>query len=112
MRVDESGSLVGVQRHHLPSMAADNRSLRNRWSEFFGSLRMQLGAAFAVGLPADDAARSGDLDADQEREDGLVRGRSVAGDAARRHREDSPGYVTRNGLGSLEVGAFRDRPGD
>lgn len=73
---------------------------------------MQLGAAFAVGLPADEAARPGGQAMDQEREDGLVRGRSVAGDAARRYRDDSPGYVTRNGLGSLEVGAFRDRPGD
>ena len=59
-------------------MSADSRSLRNRWSDFFGSLRTQISAAFAVGLPADDA----------------------------------PGYMTRNGLGSLEVGAFRDRTGD
>jgi hypothetical protein len=93
-------------------MAADDRPFRNRWSELFGSLRTQIRAALAVGLPADEARRSGDPDADQEDEGGLVRGRSGAGDAARRYREDSPGYVTRNGLGSLEVGAFRDRPGD
>jgi len=74
---------------------------------------MQLGAAFAVGLPADEAARSGDQEADEESDAGIARKRSVAGgDAARRYRDDSPGYVTRNGLGSLEVGAFRDRTGD
>lgn len=31
------------------------------------------------------------------------------GKMARRYTDDSPGYLTRNGLGSLEVGAFRDR---
>lgn len=93
-------------------MATDNRSLRSRWSEFLGSLRTQLGAALAVALPADEGARPGDVGADEEGEAGLARKRSGAGDAGRRYRDDSPGYVTRNGRGSLEVGAFRDRPSD
>lgn len=73
---------------------------------------MQLGAALAVGLPADEAARPGDFGADEEGEAGVARKRSGAGDAGRQYRDDSPGYVTRNGRGSLEVGAFRDRPSD
>lgn len=93
-------------------MAADDRTFRSRWSEFFGSLRMQIRTALAVGLPTDESHSSGDPDADQEDEGAPVRRPSVAGDAARRYRDDSPGYVTRNGLGSLEVGAFRDRRGD
>jgi hypothetical protein len=87
-------------------------SARNRLFEFIRSLRMQLVAALAVGLPADETARSRDQGADEEGEAGMVRPRSVAGDAARRYRDDSAGYLTRNGLGSLEVGAFRERPGD
>jgi hypothetical protein len=93
-------------------MSADSRSLRNRWSEFFGSLRTQISAAFAVGLPADEARASGEPDAGQEGDDGLGSGRSAAGDPARRFRDDAPGYMTRNGLGSLEVGAFKDRTGE
>ena len=92
-------------------MSADSRSLRNRWSDFFGSLRTQISAAFAVGLPADDARASVEPGAGQEGDDELV-GRSAARDRARRLRDDAPGYMTRNGLGSLEVGAFRDRTGD
>ncbi len=97
---------------YLLAMAADNRSLRSRWSEFLGSLRTQLRAALAVGLPADEAARPGDLGADEDVEAGVGRKRSGTGDAGRRYRDDSPGYLTRNGRGSLEVGAFRDRPSD
>jgi len=97
---------------YLSVMAATNRSFRNPWSEFIGSLRAQLGAAFAVGLPVDPVARSGDQGADQEGLGGLVGWRPNVGDMARRYRDDSPGYVTRNGRGSLEVGAFRDRSRD
>jgi len=35
-------------------------SLRDRWSEFFGSLRTQISAAFAMGLPVDEARASGE----------------------------------------------------
>ena len=92
-------------------MSADSRSLRNRWSEFFGSLRTQISAAFAVGLPADDARAPVESGAGQESDDELGE-RSAARDPARRVRDDAPGYMTRNGLGSLEVGAFRDRTGE
>ena len=93
-------------------MSASSRSLRNRWSEFFGSLRTQISAAFAVGLPADEARQPGEPGAGQEGDDGLGPGRSAARDPADRFRDDAPGYMTRNGLGSLEVGAFRDRTGE
>ncbi|GMU45055.1 MAG: hypothetical protein AMXMBFR25_30410 [Lysobacterales bacterium] len=93
-------------------MSADSRSLRNRWSEFFGTLRTRISAAFAVGLPADDARAAVEPGAGQEGDDGLGPARSTARDPARRLRDDAPGYMTRNGLGSLEVGAFRDRTGD
>jgi hypothetical protein len=84
-------------------------SLRNRWSEFFGSLRTQMCAAFAVGLPVDEAREEGESGAGQEGDDGPGWGRSAARASAGRFGDDAPGYMTRNGLGSLEVGAFRDR---
>lgn len=87
-------------------------SARNRWFEFIRSLRMQLVAALAVGLPADETPKPRDRGADEEGEAGFARPRPVAGETARRYRNDSAGYLTRNGLGSLEVGSFRERPGD
>jgi hypothetical protein len=92
-------------------MSADSRSFRNRWSDFFGSLRTQISAAFAVGLPADDAPAYVEPGAGQEGDDALAE-RSAARDRVRRLRVDAPGYMTRNGLGSLEVGAFRERTGE
>lgn len=103
---------MGSAIDYLSSMSADSRSLRNRWSEFFGSLRTQISAAFAVGLPADDARAAVEPGAGQEGDDGLGPARSADHDSARRLRDDAPGYMTRNGLGSLEVGAFRDRTGE
>jgi len=73
---------------------------------------MQISAAFAVGLPADDARAPVEPGAGREGDDGLRPARSAAHDSARRLRDDAPGYMTRNGLGSLEVGAFRDLTGD
>ena len=93
-------------------MTADNQSLRSLWTDFLASLRMQLGAALAVGLPEDESARPRGPEADGEGDDWGAHPWSVSSDMARRYRDDSPGYVTRNGRGSLEVGAFRDDPDD
>jgi len=93
-------------------MATDDRPSQNWLSEFFGSLRTQISAAFTVGLPLDDARASGEPGAGQDGDDELGPGRSAAREPARRYRDDAPGYMTRNGLGSLEVGAFRDRIGE
>lgn len=79
---------------------------------FFGSLRTPISAAFAVGLPADDARASVEPGAGQQGGDGLGPARSAAHDPARRSRDDAPGCMTTNGLGSFEVGAFRDRTGE
>ena len=93
-------------------MTADDRPDLSRWSDFLGSLRMQVCAALAVGLPADEVRQTGDEDEARRGESGRSPGRSAAGTTARRYTDGSPGYLTRNGLGSLEVGAFRDRPSD
>jgi hypothetical protein len=93
-------------------MTADDRPSRDWLSEFFGSLRTQIGAAFAVGLSTDDARASVEPDAGQDCEDGVGPARLAIGDPARRFGDDAPGYMTRNGLGSLEVGAFSDWTGE
>ena len=59
-----------------------------------GSLRTQISAAFAVGLPADDARAPVESGAGQEGDDGLGPARSAARDSAGRLRNDAPGYMT------------------
>lgn len=93
-------------------MAADDQSPRHWFSDFFESLRTQISAAFAVGLPTDDARASVAPGAGQDGDDGAGPARLATGDPARRFRDDAPGYMTSNGLGSLEVGAFRDWTGE
>jgi hypothetical protein len=93
-------------------MAADDQSPRHWFSDFFESLRTQISAAFAVGLPTDAAGACVEPGAGQDSGYGLGLGRSAADDPALRFGDDAPGYMTRNGLGSLEVGAFRDRTGE
>lgn len=93
-------------------MSPDNRTLRSRWSDFLDSLRTQVSAACAVGLPAEDAYERVEPGPSQAGNDGLQTQRPGAPASAARSRDDAPGYMTRNGLGSLEVGAFRDRTGE
>jgi len=80
-------------------------------SGLVSSLCMQIRTALIVGLP-EDANTKNDQDTHQQRNVGPVCERSSAGELAHRHRDDASGYMTRNGLGSLEVGAFRDRTGE
>jgi len=72
----------------------------------------ELGAALRVGLssPMFDEAAVAEarkhIDPDFY---GWVRNDPmVAGNSASRYCDDSPGYLTRNGLGSLEIGAADD----
>lgn len=81
------------------------------FSGLVGSLCIQIHTALVVGLP-EDADPKIDQDAHQQQNFELVSEWSFAGELARRHRDDAAGYITRNGLGSLEVGAFRDRTGE
>lgn len=71
-------------------MAAEDRPVRSRLSDFLGSLRTQIRAALAVGLPADDVRRSEDEDASQESDGGQAPGRSAAGTTVRRYTETPP----------------------
>ena len=82
--------------------------LRNSLSDFFGSVVTQVRAAFAVGVVSQGDALQAErlIDADFK---GLLDGDPmVVGNPSSRYSNDAPGYITRNGLGSLEVGASKD----
>lgn len=74
------------------------------WLSGFGlALRAALSTPLESG-PADPGERTVDPDFD-----GWLHGDPmVTGDPASRYHHGSPGYITRNGLGSLEIGAADD----
>lgn len=71
----------------------------NMLSRFMASIATQIRAAIQVGVPVEDGANARRPD---ERERTL--GPSAAVDW-----DDAPGRMTRNGLGSLEIGAGKTR---
>ena len=81
------------------------RPLKSTLLDSLSSLRTQLHAALLI--PIDDkktAAPHGDSDF----EGWLRRDPFVTRNPGNRYGERSPGFVTRNGLGSLEIGAAED----
>lgn len=71
----------------------------SKLSNFMASVAMQVRAAIQVGVPVDDAAGARRTD---ECEPTLRPSDAQAWD-------DAPGRMTRNGLGSLEIGAGKTR---
>jgi len=85
-------------------MGTDANSFIDKWSGFLNGVWTQIRAAVVVGLPAEDEPRPGSgHDAS-------------AGDQPTRHAirslDDYAGHQTRNGLGSLDIGAGRSRIGE
>jgi len=74
-----------------------------KWSGFFASVWTQVCAALVVGVPSEDVSRR-------------ASGREATG-AKPAHRairslDDYAGYLTSNGLGSLDIGGGRSRVGE
>jgi hypothetical protein len=79
------------------------------WPEFIGTLIVQIRAALAVGLPNDHALHSNDSGSVHEGQTGFMQDPPRVSDWTGQYLDDSPGYLTRNGLGSLEIGAYTNR---
>ena len=76
-------------------MNTDLTPLRNSLSDFFGSVVTQVRAAFVIGVVSEEDAQSHE-------------NQPAASSSADRFICDGPGYLTKNGYGSLEVGAAED----
>ncbi len=76
-------------------MGVDGKSFCAAIGDWLGSLGLVLRAAASTPLES-DSADPGESEVDP------------AADASRRYGHSSPGYLTRNGLGSLEIGAADD----
>jgi hypothetical protein len=83
-------------------------SLRESLSEFLGNLGMQLRGFLATGIIQDDCAQEAEGAVDPDF-DGWLRGDpSVTKNPASRYGDRTPGYITGNALGSMEIGAADD----
>ena len=67
-----------------------------------------LGLALRTALSSDVASADADHRTDPDFEGWLHNDPMVTGNPASRYGDDAPGYLTRNGLGSLEIGAADD----
>lgn len=76
-------------------MGMDGKAIWAAIGDLLGSLGLALRAAASTPLES-DAADTGESAVDP------------AANASRRYGHSSPGYLTRNGLGSLEIGAADD----
>lgn len=89
-------------------MDISNRSIWASLVEFIANLRVQVRAALAVGIEREPAGSEPEQHVDPDFEGWLRGDPMVTGDAASRYHSRAPGYLTRNGRGSLEVGAAED----
>lgn len=89
-------------------MIEDHKSLRESLTEFFGNMGVQLRAALSTEIAEDDVTREAESPVDPDFEGWLHNDPMVTGNPASRYGDDAPGYVTGNGLGSLEIGAADD----
>jgi hypothetical protein len=67
-----------------------------------------LGLALRAALSSDVTSADADHRTDPDFEGWLHNDPMVTGNPASRYGDDAPGYLTRNGLGSLEIGAADD----
>ncbi len=89
-------------------MIEDRKSLRESLTDFLRSLGVQLRAALSTGIVADDCTRKVESAVDPDFEGWLHGDPTVTKNSASRYGDRTPGYITGNGLGSMEIGAADD----
>ena len=76
--------------------------------DFFVSIGSQLRAALSVGIAQDEGTRKAESPVDPDFEGWLHGDPLVTKNRASRYGDRTPGYITGNGLGSMEIGAADD----
>jgi len=77
-------------------------------TDFLENIGAQLRVALSVGIDPDTGTRDAQSSVDADLERGPQSDRIGSGSHVRRYVDDSPGYLTSNGRGSLEIGAADD----
>lgn len=89
-------------------MSGDTKTWLHGLTDFLGTIGAQRRAALSVGIDPDTGTRDEQSSLDADLECGPHGDRIASGIRVRRYVDDSPGYLTSNGRGSLEIGAVDD----
>lgn len=89
-------------------MGIEPKSLPQYLTDWLSSLALSIRAAFSMPLLSDDERAEADRRIDPDFVRWVHNDPMVTGNSASRYGDDSPGYLTSNGLGSLEIGAADD----
>lgn len=89
-------------------MSNELKSVRESLNEFLGNLGVQLRAALSTGIAEDDCTRKVESSVDPDFEGWLHGDPSVTKNPTSRYGDRTPGNITGNGLGSMEIGAADD----
>jgi hypothetical protein len=89
-------------------MSYGSRSFFASVGDWLGGLGVALRAALSTPLESGRADDPGEKTVDPDFDSWLHGDPMVTRDPASRYHHGSPGYLTRNGLGSLEIGAADD----
>ena len=86
-------------------MSIDPKSFPQYLTDWFVSLAITIRAALSMPLFSDDERAAADRRLDPDFIGWLRNDPMVTGNSASRYGDDAPGYMTRNGRGSLEIGS-------
>ena len=89
-------------------MSIEPKSLREYLTDWSANLATTLRAALSMPLVSDDERAEADRRIDPDFIRWVHNDPMVTGNSASRYGDDAPGYLTSNGLGSLEIGAADD----
>lgn len=89
-------------------VSVEPKSLREYLTDWFANLVISIRAALSTPLVPDGESAETDRGIDPDFIGWLHNDPMITGNPASRYYDDAPGYLTRNGRGSLEIGSSID----
>ncbi len=89
-------------------MSLEPKSFPQYLTDWLANLAITIRAALSMPLLSDDERAEADRRIDPDFIGWVHNDPMVTGNSASRYGDDAPGYLTSNGLGSLEIGAADD----
>ncbi len=89
-------------------MSFEPKSLSQYLTDWSANLAITIRAALSMPLLSDDERAEADRRIDPDFIGWVHNDPMVTGNSASRYYDDAPGYLTRNGRGSLEIGSSID----
>ena len=89
-------------------VSIEPKSLREYLTDWFANLAFTIRAALSMPLLSDDERAEAGRQIDPDFIGWVHNDPMVTGNPASRYYDDAPGYLTRNGRGSLEIGSSID----